>query len=298
MKKIKVATRRSKLALKQVEIITKKLKNFFEIEIIQITTSGDRSLKNPLSEIGGKGLFIKEIEEYLIDGKAHIAVHSLKDMETQLAMSTFIGAVYDRASRSDVLISNYNSLQELPKGAKIGTSSPRRTAFLKNLRPDFSIELCRGNIETRISKFKNKEYDAIVLAEAGLSRLNLNYTNKIPLHIMPPAAGQGAIAIQCIENPKFSEINKVISSINNEKAFFETKAERSLIHNLKGNCKSPISSSANLINNKTLILEGYVAKIDGSSIIYDKIDGNKNEADLLGLKLAKRLIKKGAKKLL
>ena len=112
-----------------------------------------------------------------------------------------------------------------PKGAKIGTSSPRRTAFLKNFRQDFSIELCRGNIETRISKFKNKEYDAIVLAEAGLSRLNLNYTNKIPLHIMPPAAGQGAIAIQCIENPKFSEINKVISSINNEKAFFETKAE-------------------------------------------------------------------------
>ena len=110
MKKIKVATRRSKLALKQVEIISKNLKKFFEIEIIQITTSGDRFLKNPLSDIGGKGLFIKEIEESLIDGKAHIAVHSLKDMETQLAISTFIGAVYDRASRNDVLISNYNSL--------------------------------------------------------------------------------------------------------------------------------------------------------------------------------------------
>ena len=298
MKKIKVATRSSKLALKQVEIISKNLKNFFEIEIIKITTSGDEFLENPLSEVGGKALFTKEIEECLLDGKAHIAVHSLKDMETELAFSTFIGAVCDRASRNDILISNYNSLQELPKGAKIGTSSPRRIAFLKNLRQDFSIKLCRGNIETRISKFKNKEYDAIVLAEAGLSRLNLNYTNKIPLHILPPAAGQGAIAIQCVENPKLLEINKVISSINNEKAFFETKAERSLIHNLNGNCKSPISSSANLINDETLILEGYVANIDGSSIIYDKIDGKKNEANLLGLNLAKKLIKRGAKKLL
>ncbi len=298
MKKIKVATRGSKLALKQVEIVTKNLRNHFEIEIIEILTSGDKYLTKPVYEIGGKGLFIKEIEECLINGKAHIAVHSLKDMETELAFKTFIGAVYERGSKNDILISDYSSLHELPKGAIIGTSSPRRTAFLKNLRKDFCIDLCRGNIETRISKFKNKQYDAIILAEAGLSRLNLDYGNKIPLDIIPPAAGQGAIAIQCIKNSNNMEINQAISMINNEKAFFETEAERSLIHNLNGNCRSPISSSANLINSETLVLEGHVAKIDGSSVIFDKISGNKNEANILGLKLAKRLIKKGAKKLL
>tara|TARA_Y100000589_G_scaffold222187_1_gene209759 strand:- start:241 stop:1143 length:903 start_codon:yes stop_codon:yes gene_type:complete len=298
MEKIKIASRSSSLALKQTEIVSKSLKNFFDIEIVKISTAGDKFLHKPVAEIGGKGLFVKELERSLLNGDAHIAVHSLKDMETNIAKDTFIGAIYSRDSRNDVLLGKYKSLSDLPQNAIIGTSSPRRKAFLKYFRNDFIVKLCRGNIETRISKLNQNKYDALILAEAGLNRLNINYSYKIPTKVMPPSAGQGAIAIQCLNKIKNKHINKIIFSLNDQKAFVETQAERSFIKTINGNCYSPISVSANVLENKSLFLEAHIINKNGTEMITDKIEGNKANAITIGESLAKKLIKKGAKKLL
>ena len=207
MEKIKIASRSSRLALKQTEIVSESLKKFFEIEVVKVSTTGDKFLNKPLAEIGGKGLFVKELERSLLNGDAHIAVHSLKDMEVHIAKDTFIGAIHSRDSRNDVLLGKYKSLSDLPKNAIIGTTSPRRTAFLKYFRNDLTVKLCRGNVESRISKLNENKYDALVLAEAGLNRLGINYSCKIPIKVMPPSAGQGAIAIQCLNHIKNKKIN-------------------------------------------------------------------------------------------
>ena len=298
MEKIKIASRSSRLALKQTEIVCESLKKFFEIEVVKVSTTGDKFLNKPLAEVGGKGLFVKELEISLLNGDAHIAVHSLKDMEVHIAKDTFIGAIHSRDSRNDVLLGKYKSLSDLPKNAIIGTTSPRRTAFLKYFRNDLTIKLCRGNIESRISKLNENKYDALVLAEAGLNRLDINYSCKIPIKVMPPSAGQGAIAIQCLNKIKNKKINDIIFSLNDQKAFFETQAERSFIKTINGNCYSPISVSANVIDNKTLSIEAYIINIKGTEMITDKIEGHKTDAMITGELLAKKLIKKGAKKLL
>ena len=298
MEKIKIASRSSRLALKQTEIVCESLKKFFEIEVVKVSTIGDKFLNKPLAEVGGKGLFVKELERSLLNGDAHIAVHSLKDMEVHIAKDTFIGAIHSRDSRNDVLLGKFKSLSDLPKNAIIGTTSPRRTAFLKYFRNDLTIKLCRGNIESRISKLNENKYDALVLAEAGLNRLDINYSCKIPIKVMPPSAGQGAIAIQCLNKIKNKKINKIIFSLNDQKAFFETQAERSFIKTINGNCYSPISVSANVIDNKTLSIEAYIINTKGTEMITDKIEGPKIDAITTGELLAKKLIKKGAKKLL
>ena len=298
MEKIKIASRSSRLALKQTEIVSESLKKFFEIEVVKVSTTGDKLLNKPLAEVGGKGLFVKELERSLLNGDAHIAVHSLKDMEVHIAKDTFIGAIHSRDSRNDVLLGKYKSLSDLPKNAIIGTTSPRRTAFLKYFRNDLTVKLCRGNIESRISKLNENKYDALVLAEAGLNRLDINYSYKIPIKDMPPSAGQGAIAIQCLNKIKNKKINEIIFSLNDQKAFAETQAERSFIKTINGNCYSPISVSANVIDNKTLSIEAYIINTKGTKMITDKIEGHKTEAITTGELLAKKLIKKGAKKLL
>ena len=298
MEKIKIASRSSRLALKQTEIVSESLKKFFEIEVVKVSTIGDKFLNKPLAEVGGKGLFVKELERSLLNGDAHIAVHSLKDMEVHIAKDTFIGAIHSRDSRNDVLLGKYKSLSDLPKNAIIGTTSPRRTAFLKYFRNDLTIKLCRGNVESRISKLNENKYDALVLAEAGLNRLDINYSYKIPIKDMPPSAGQGAIAIQCLNKIKNKKINEIIFSLNDQKAFAETLAERSFIKTINGNCYSPISVSANVIDNKTLSIEAYIINTKGTKMITDKIEGHKTEAITTGELLAKKLIKKGAKKLL
>jgi len=298
MEKIKIASRSSRLALKQTEIVSESLKKFFEIEVVKVSTIGDKFLNKPLAEVGGKGLFVKELERSLLNGDAHIAVHSLKDMEVHIAKDTFIGAIHSRDSRNDVLLGKYKSLSDLPKNAIIGTTSPRRTAFLKYFRNDLNVKLCRGNIESRISKLNENKYDALVLAEAGLNRLDINYSCKIPIKVMPPSAGQGAIAIQCFNQMKNKKINEIIFSLNDQKAFAETQAERSFIKTINGNCYSPISVSANVLDNKTLFMEAYIINTKGTEMIADKIEGDKTNAMITGELLAKKLIKKGAKKLL
>ena len=292
--KIRIATRRSKLALRQVEIV----KSFFgqevQTDIVEVITSADKILDKSLSDIGGKGLFIKELESYILNDDADIAVHSMKDMETQVAENTKIAAVLPRGDRSDVLLGKYNSLDDLPYKAIIGTSSVRRAAFTKSYRPDLNIKLLRGNVETRIQKLDEGMFDGIILAKAGLDRLNIFEGNIIPKEIIPPASSQGVIAIQSTENKKNQfekDLNNYLSNINDMNTFYETLAERSFLSELDGSCRSPISSSAYVLDND-LLLYGAVANLDGTKVIKSEIKGPKKDAVLLGKELSKEIMVK------
>ena len=290
--KIRIATRKSELALRQVDIV----KSFFgedvETETIKVTTSGDKILNKSLSNIGGKGLFIKELEYFILNGFADIAVHSMKDMETDIAKNTEISAVLPRGDRRDVLLGKYASFDNLPDKAIVGTSSVRRAAFAKNYRPDLNIKILRGNVGTRIEKLNSGLYDAIILAKAGLDRLNINVGNIIPNEIIPPASSQGVIAIQSTTNGN-SEYQKklkmLLNKINDKRAFFETLAERSLLKTLDGSCRSPISASAHFTNSKELILYGAIATSDGTKVIRSKIKGSMKDAIKLGKELGNKI---------
>ena len=293
--KIRIATRKSKLALCQVEI----LKGYFDLgietEILEVITSGDQILNKSLSEIGGKGLFIKELEKFILDGSADIAVHSMKDMETEIAQNTVISAVLPRGDRSDVLLGKYSTLDDLPYNAVIGTSSVRRAAFTKSYRPDLVIKLLRGNVETRIQKLEDGLFDAIILAKAGLDRLKINVGKQIPSDIMPPAATQGAIAIQSTtnRNNKYEkDLNNYLLNINDNETYFETLAERSLLKTLDGSCRSPISASAYIIENDRLKLYGAIARLDGTKVVKSEIVGLKKDAVLLGKNLGTEILSK------
>ena len=293
--KIRIASRKSKLALCQVEI----LKSYFDLgvetEILEVITSGDQILNKSLSEIGGKGLFIKELEKFILDGSADIAVHSMKDMETEIAQNTVISAVLPRGDRSDVLLGKYSTLDDLPYNAVIGTSSVRRAAFTKSYRPDLVIKLLRGNVETRIQKLEDGLFDAIILAKAGLDRLKINVGKQIPTDIMPPAATQGAIAIQSTtnRNNKYEkDLNNYLLNINDNETYFETLAERSLLKTLDGSCRSPISASAYIIENDRLKLYGAIARLDGTKVVKSEIVGLKKDAVLLGKNLGTEILSK------
>lgn len=293
--KIRIATRKSKLALCQVEILKSYFDLGIETEILEVITSGDQILNKSLSEIGGKGLFIKELEKFILDGSADIAVHSMKDMETEIAQNTVISAVLPRGDRSDVLLGKYSTLDDLPYNAVIGTSSVRRAAFTKSYRPDVVIKLLRGNVETRIQKLEDGLFDAIILAKAGLDRLKINVGKQIPSDIMPPAATQGAIAIQSTtnRNNKYEkDLNNYLLNINDNETYFETLAERSLLKTLDGSCRSPISASAYIIENDRLKLYGAIARLDGTKVVKSEIVGLKKDAVLLGKNLGTEILSK------
>ena len=293
--KIRIATRKSKLALCQVEILKSYFDLGIETEILEVITSGDQILNKSLSEIGGKGLFIKELEKFILDGSADIAVHSMKDMETEIAQNTVISAVLPRGDRSDILLGKYSTLDDLPYNAVIGTSSVRRAAFTKSYRPDLVIKLLRGNVETRIQKLEDGLFDAIILAKAGLDRLKINVGTQIPSDIMPPAATQGAIAIQSTtnRNNKYEkDLNNYLLNINDNETYFETLAERSLLKTLDGSCRSPISASAYIIENDRLKLYGAIARLDGTKVVKSEIVGLKKDAVLLGKNLGTEILSK------
>ena len=286
--KIRIASRKSKLALCQVEIVKSYFDLGIETEILEVTTAGDQILNKSLSEIGGKGLFIKELENFILDGSADIAVHSMKDMETEIAQNTQISAVLPRGDRSDVLLGKYSTLDDLPYNAVIGTSSVRRAAFTKSYRPDLVIKLLRGNVGTRIQKLEDGHFDAIILAQAGLDRLKISVGTTIPKEIMPPAATQGAIAIQSTTNKNNQyekDLNNYLFSINDSKTYFEILAERSLLKTLDGSCRSPISASAYVLENERLKLYGAIARLDGTKVVKSEITGLKKDAVLLGKNL-------------
>ena len=291
--KIRIASRKSKLALCQVEIVKSYFDLGIETEILEVTTAGDQILNKSLSEIGGKGLFIKELENFILDGSADIAVHSMKDMETEIAQNTQISAVLPRGDRSDVLLGKYSTLDDLPHNAVIGTSSVRRAAFTKSYRPDLVIKLLRGNVGTRIQKLEDGHFDAIILAQAGLDRLKISVGTTIPKEIMPPASTQGAIAIQSTTNKNNQyekDLNNYLFSINDSKTYFEILAERSLLKTLDGSCRSPISASAYVLENERLKLYGAIARLDGTKVVKSEITGLKKDAVLLGKNLGIEMI--------
>ena len=285
--KLKIATRSSPLAIKQCEIIESLLPNI-PTRIIKIVTKGDRVLNKSLSRIGGKGLFVKKLEMAILENKADIAIHSMKDMEWNIASGTSIGAIIKRGSRRDLLIGKWKSFDELPTGSKIGTSSVRRKAFLLSFRPDLEINLLRGNINTRLEMLNKGKYDAIVLAEAGIQRLGLKVESiRIPEKILPPSAAQGAIAIQCKSDNKY--VLSLISKINNTNAEYETLAERSFVASLNGTCGSPIGASA-IIKKDTLNLFGSISNQDGTVVFKENISGHYKNALSIGKELGKLLL--------
>ncbi len=281
-KKLIIAVRKSKLALAQANLVKERLKKLNPI-IKTFQTVGDQILDKPLHEIGGKGVFIKSIEKALFEQKADIAVHSMKDMESKNTKGTKIVAVLPREDRRDALISNWDSIQSLPPGATVGTSSIRRTAVLLSIRQDLNIKLLRGNINTRINKFNAGEFDAIILAVAGLKRLNLKIKYNILSHSeMPPAAMQGVLGVQLLNN----EDNKknlfpILKQINCQDTFDCTKAERSVLKELDGTCRTPISVVADLKGLDKIEIKSLLYSPNGkkkfSSMIYGK---RKNIKDL------------------
>ena len=290
---LRLATRASQLALTQADILCAALSPI-EVVVLPVTTSGDQFLDRPLFEAGGKGLFIKEIEHLLLRGGADLALHSMKDMETRFAPNTEIGAVLPREDRRDALVGEFKSLEELPEAARIGTASVRREAILLHHRPDLQIKLIRGNINRRLSLLDNGDFDAIVLAVAGLKRLGLDVQySPIDPSIMPSAVAQGALAVQ-IRTP-FDErslaVKEMIVALSCSKSLSEVTAERALLAYLDGSCQTPISASAELKSDGILTLDGMILSTDGTVAHRLQLDAKVDHAQTLGEKVGARLLK-------
>ncbi len=298
---IRIATRKSKLAICQAEYVKQKLQSLYpqlEVELIKLSSEGDRLLDVSLSKIGGKGLFIKEVEQALLNNNADIAVHSMKDMPAVIDKNFSLTTVCKRENPYDALVSNkYNNLKQLPYGAIVGTSSLRRESQILNLRPDLTIKFIRGNINSRLTKLDNQEYDAIILACAGLYRLNMQnrISQTFTTQQMLPAAAQGAICIEVLSTN--DKIKKLLQPINDAKTFAETIAERTVSYKLNASCSTPIAAFAQVKNN-SLTLEALVATTNGKQIIRSSKSGNITDAQLIGDQVATDLLSQGAKKIL
>ena len=295
--KLVIGTRGSKLALWQAEHVKATIEEKFPewtAEIFIIKTKGDKIQDVPLAKVGGKGLFVKEIEEALLDGRIDIAVHSMKDMPAEIPEGLCIGAVPAREMPSDVLISRDGcEFSQLKKAAKIGTSSLRRGAQLKHARPDVEIVPLRGNLDTRLRKLEDEDLDAIVLAAAGVKRLGLEtrITQYLDDSVMLPAVGQGAL---CIEIRKGDPVvGPVIEALDDKSTHTVVVGERAFLHRLEGGCQVPIAAHGRL-DGESLELTGLVADLDGSTIIKDTVSGPAENAKELGTRLAERILEKGA----
>lgn len=300
MKKIVIATRGSKLALWQTNHIKNLLERNFtnlKVDIEVFKTKGDKILDTPLALIGGKGLFTKELEDAMLKKEAHLAVHSLKDVPTILPDGLVLGAFTKREDPRDALLSQkYASLKDLPKGAIVGTTSLRRRMQLLNLRPDLVIKDLRGNVDTRIKKLKNGEFDAIILAAAGIKRLGL--TNEVKyfslIDEMIPAMGQAVLGIECIED---EEVLEIVKTLNDEKSEIETRVERDFVDRLQGGCQVPIGVKATLIG-ENIEVKAIVGLPNGKEILKEEMVGDKKDFKELGGEIADLMIQKGAKELL
>lgn len=292
MQQFVIATRKSKLALIQSEMIADALllKGDCEVELLPMTTTGDKEKDKELLAIGGKGLFTKEIETALLSGEANLAMHSLKDMPIKQPDGLMIGAVLPRANASDILITHRpaSKLADLPRNAKIGTSSPRRAAQLLALRPDFTIVPFRGNVPTRLKKIEEGKVDATVLAAAGLHRLGLNPQYSILLDTLP-AIGQGIIAVQCRMDDDITR--EWLDKINHTPSWYQMLAERSLLASIEGDCHSPLAGHAN-VTQSSLTLTAQILSEDGSHHAVATQSGNLDDAVTLGKQCAEILLPK------
>ncbi len=295
-----IATRGSQLALWQanhIKTLLSQIDPTLEIKLEIIKTQGDKILDVALAKVGGKGLFVKEIEEALLDKRADIAVHSLKDVPMVLPQGLKIAAYLERETPFDLFISEkYKSFEELEQNATLGTSSLRRQAQALLIRPDLNIKLLRGNVETRINKMKAGEYDAIILAHAGVKRLNLSakYTQSLLPPLFLPAVGQGALALEVREDD--ARINELLSQLDHLSTRKCVEAERAFMRTLEGGCQVPIAAYATMQDEKTICLQARVARPDGS----DTINASKTStnAEECGISLANEMLEKGAKEIL
>ncbi|MDY6861603.1 MAG: hydroxymethylbilane synthase [Thermodesulfobacteriota bacterium] len=299
--KLCIGTRRSALALVQANWVKKCLEEKYpgiNISLAEIITKGDRIKDVPLGKIGGKGLFIKEIEEALIKKEIDMAVHSLKDVPTILLPSLKLAAYTPRENPFDALISKNNlMLEELPEGAKIGTSSLRRGAQILNFRPDFKIIPLRGNLDTRIKKLQTEALDGIIVAAAGVIRMG--WADKICQYISPeiilPAIGQGSLGIEIREEDQ--KLHELLNFLNHRDTFFAVTGERSFLKKLQGGCQVPVASYGQL-RNGNLLLKGMVASLDGRTVYRSEKVGLPEEAENMGSELGEILLEMGGKQIL
>ena len=293
MKEIRIGTRASKLALWQSEFVAAELQKKYpalKIELVKIQTTGDKILDSPLAKIGGKGLFTKEIENSLAENKIDMAVHSLKDVPNELPANFKIAAITKRAQPFDAFVSNkFNSIEELPKGAVVGTSSFRRAAQILNLYPNLKIENLRGNVDTRLKKLDAGNFDAIILAAAGLERLGYSGRIKQILTEIIPAAGQGALAIEI--RAEDIEVADAVKFLNDEKTFNATKIERDFLKVIGGSCQIPVGIFAEVDENK-IYARAVVASIDGKKIIRDTAE------NIDGATFAKKILNSGGREIM
>ncbi|RDE31990.1 hydroxymethylbilane synthase [Parageobacillus thermoglucosidasius] len=301
MRKIIVGSRRSKLALTQTNWVIEQLRQLgapFEFEVKEIVTKGDKILDVTLSKVGGKGLFVKEIEHAMLNNEIDMAVHSMKDMPAVLPDGLIIGCVPPREDHRDVLISkNKETFADLPSGAVIGTSSLRRSAQLLAKRPDLTIKWIRGNIDTRLAKLQTEDYDAIVLAAAGLVRMGWAsdvITEYLATDVCLPAVGQGALAVECRESDEeLREWLQKLNDIDTERAVY---TERAFLRQLEGGCQVPIAGYAHVNNQNDIVLTALVASPDGKELYKETVSGS--DPENVGTTAADLLIKRGAKALI
>ncbi|MBI5411091.1 MAG: hydroxymethylbilane synthase [Nitrospirae bacterium] len=291
-----IGARGSKLALRQAEWIQARLKAIapdLKVTLRTIKTSGDKILDVPLAAIGGKGLFVKEIEEALLREEIDLAVHSMKDVPTVLTDGLEIICIPVREDPRDALVSREaRKLDSLPKGAGVGTSSLRRQAQLLHHRPDLKIQMLRGNLDTRLRKVRDGEFDAIVLAAAGLTRMGWldEVTEFLPCEVSVPAIGQGALGLEGRRNDVF--VKELVRTLEHPRTRTAVTAERALLERLEGGCQAPIAAHAT-ISGETLSMEGVIASVDGRKLLRERIEGPSSEARTLGMQLAERLLAKG-----
>lgn len=301
MQKIKIATRESPLALWQAEHVAATLRDNhpeLEVELVPMTTRGDQILDSPLAKIGGKGLFVKELERAMLANEADIAVHSMKDVPMEFPEGLGLVVIGEREDPSDAFVSNqYGSLDELPEGSIVGTSSFRRQCQLKSARPDLEIRDLRGNVGTRLGKLDAGDYDAIILASAGLIRLKMQdrIREAISFDVSLPAGGQGAIGIEC--RTEDIETIKLLDCIHHQETASRVTAERAVVNKLQGGCQVPIACFAE-VREETLHLRGLVGSLDGVTIYRSERSAHVKEAEALGIAVAEELLAQGAAKIL
>ena len=298
---IRIATRKSPLALWQANYVKEALQAAhpgLKVELITMVTKGDVILDTPLAKVGGKGLFVKELEVAMLENRADLAVHSMKDVPVDFPEGLGLVTICERDDARDAFVSNkYDNIDQLPQGAIVGTCSLRRQCQLKEYRPDIEIKELRGNVGTRLNKLDSNEYDAIILAAAGLKRINLE--QRIRSFIEPeqslPAVGQGAIGIECRLDDQ--QLIKLLEPLNHRATYDKVMCERAMNLTLEGGCQVPIGSYS-VLQGEELWLRALVGEPDGSKIIRGEIRGSRNEAEALGVTLANQLLDNGARDIL
>ena len=299
--KLRIGTRGSKLALTQSDWVKEKIEirhPDVQVELVRIKTTGDKNLDSPLSKIGGKGIFVKEIEEALLSKRIDLAVHSMKDVPAALPDGLILSTFPKREDPRDAFLSvKYQGLEQLPPGARVGTGSLRRSAQLLHIRPDLELVPMRGNVDTRLGKLETGEYEAIILAVSGLKRLGLGdrISQILVVEQLLPAIGQGALGLE-VRREDERTINR-IDFLNHRETKITVKAERAFIKELEGGCQVPLGAFCRTENGQ-LRLEGMVAELDGSRILRDQMTGTEEDAEEMGITLARRLLTAGAKEIL